>query len=106
MVCIDFSNKKLVQHFPDQSAKHQRPGVRWPGKIKRNQKKDLAVFSKGKTYRTDLSASYNIGVRNFFRDAVENLLKNIRVLETNQGKTKGHESGTIPDSCPTSCLMK
>ncbi|WP_050182038.1 transposase [Domibacillus robiginosus] len=37
------------------------------GKVKRNPKKDLAVFSTGKVYHTDLSASYNIGARYFIR---------------------------------------
>jgi len=35
------------------------------GKVEQNLKKDLAVFSTGKVYHTDLSASYNIGARYF-----------------------------------------
>ncbi|WP_050183906.1 RNA-guided endonuclease TnpB family protein [Domibacillus robiginosus] len=37
------------------------------GKVERNPKKDLAVFSTGKVYHADLSASYNIGSRYFIR---------------------------------------
>jgi hypothetical protein len=37
------------------------------GKVGRNQKKDIAVFSTGKVYHSDLSASYNIGARYFIR---------------------------------------
>ncbi|WP_050179669.1 zinc ribbon domain-containing protein [Domibacillus robiginosus] len=37
------------------------------GKVERNRKKDLAVFSTGKVYHADLSASYNIGARYFIR---------------------------------------
>ncbi|WP_255259859.1 hypothetical protein [Lentibacillus sp. CBA3610] len=37
------------------------------GKLKRNDKKDLATFTSGKVYHADLSASYNIGARYFIR---------------------------------------
>jgi IS605 OrfB family transposase len=37
------------------------------GYVKRNFKKDLAVFKSGKVYHADLSASYNIGARYFIR---------------------------------------
>lgn len=37
------------------------------GKVKRNDKKDLAIFTSGKVYHADLSASYNIGARYFIR---------------------------------------
>ncbi|WP_456275263.1 RNA-guided endonuclease TnpB family protein [Bacillus sp. AK128] len=37
------------------------------GEVERNHKKDLAVFSTGKVYHADLSASYNIGARYFIR---------------------------------------
>ncbi|SDJ22585.1 transposase, IS605 OrfB family, central region [Alteribacillus bidgolensis] len=37
------------------------------GKVKRNDKKDLATFTTGKVYHADLSASYNIGARYFIR---------------------------------------
>ncbi|WNS77756.1 transposase [Domibacillus sp. DTU_2020_1001157_1_SI_ALB_TIR_016] len=37
------------------------------GKVERNSKKDLATFSTGKVYHSDLSASYNIGARYFIR---------------------------------------
>ncbi|WP_257009718.1 transposase [Evansella halocellulosilytica] len=37
------------------------------GFVERNDKKDLAVFTTGKVYHADLSASYNIGARYFIR---------------------------------------
>lgn len=37
------------------------------GKVNRNYKKDLATFTTGKVYHSDLSASYNIGARYFIR---------------------------------------
>ncbi len=37
------------------------------GKVERNDKKDLAVFTTGKVYHADLSASYNIAARYFIR---------------------------------------
>lgn len=37
------------------------------GKVKRNDKKDIATFSTGKVYHADLSASHNIGARYFIR---------------------------------------
>lgn len=37
------------------------------GKLERNHKKDLAIFSTGKVYHADLSASYNIAARYFIR---------------------------------------
>lgn len=37
------------------------------GTVERNPKKDLATFSTGKVYHSDLSASYNIGARYFIR---------------------------------------
>ena len=37
------------------------------GKVERNHKKDLAVFTTGKVYHADLSASYNIAARYFIR---------------------------------------
>lgn len=37
------------------------------GEIERNNKGDVATFSTGKIYQTDLSASYNIGARYFIR---------------------------------------
>jgi IS605 OrfB family transposase len=38
------------------------------GKVKRNSKKDIAVFQTGKTYHADLNASYNIGARYFIKE--------------------------------------
>ncbi|WP_257009867.1 transposase [Evansella halocellulosilytica] len=37
------------------------------GFVERNDKKDLAMFTTGKVYHADLSASYNIGARYFIR---------------------------------------
>ncbi|MCR2822262.1 RNA-guided endonuclease TnpB family protein [Lederbergia panacisoli] len=37
------------------------------GKVKRNERKDLATFTTGKVYHADLQASYNIGARYFIR---------------------------------------
>jgi|LGOV01.1.fsa_nt_gb IS605 OrfB family transposase len=38
------------------------------GKVKRNPKKDLCVFTTGKCYHSDLNATYNIGARYFIRE--------------------------------------
>lgn len=43
------------------------------GKVKRNNKKDLATFMTGKIYHADLSASYNIGARYFIRGILKAL---------------------------------
>lgn len=49
------------------------------GKVKRNYKKDLAVFTTGKVYHADLSASYNIGARYFIRGMLKSLSETKRL---------------------------
>lgn len=39
--------------------------------MKRNNKKDIAVFTTGKQYHADLNASYNIGARYFIRELLK-----------------------------------
>jgi putative transposase len=38
------------------------------GEVRRNNKKDLCTFSRGKQYHSDLNASYNIAARYFLRE--------------------------------------
>ncbi|OPL08743.1 MAG: transposase [delta proteobacterium ML8_F1] len=38
------------------------------GLVKRNRRKDIALFQSGKTYQADLNASYNIGARYFIKE--------------------------------------
>ncbi|OZU87342.1 transposase [Virgibacillus indicus] len=49
------------------------------GKVKRNNKKDLAVFKTGKIYHADLSASYNIGARYFIRGILKSFSETKRL---------------------------
>ncbi len=41
------------------------------GKVKRNSKKDICIFTSGKVYHSDLNASYNIGARYFVRETLK-----------------------------------
>ncbi|ASK62663.1 transposase [Virgibacillus phasianinus] len=50
------------------------------GKVKRNDKKDLATFKSGKVYHADLSASYNIGARYFIREIIKPFSEKKRLL--------------------------
>jgi putative transposase len=49
------------------------------GKVKRNDKKDLCVFTTGKQYHTDLNASYNIGARYFTRGILKSFSEKKRL---------------------------
>ncbi len=75
---LRYWRKKGIQNKVEEMAHHQ--GMRisrinarntsalafdGSGKVQRKGKKDLAVFTTGKVYHVDLSASYNIGARYF-----------------------------------------
>jgi len=49
------------------------------GELDRNSKKDIAIFSSGKIYHTDLNASYNIGARYFIRGYLKPLSEMVRL---------------------------
>src|SRR5690625_1070546 len=49
------------------------------GRLKRNNKKDVAVFQTGKVYHADLNASYNIGARYFIREILKSFSEKKRL---------------------------
>ena len=49
------------------------------GEVARNSKKDIAVFTTGKEYHADLSASYNTGARYFIRELLRPLPEMVRL---------------------------
>lgn len=49
------------------------------GFVVRNNKKDLATFKNGKSYHSDLSASYNIGARYFIREILKSFSEKKRL---------------------------
>lgn len=48
------------------------------GKLQRNSKKDISIFTNNKTYHCDLNASYNIGARYFIREILKSLSEKLR----------------------------
>lgn len=49
------------------------------GEVQRNAKKDIAIFTTGKEYHADLSASYDIGARYFIREILKPLPEMVRL---------------------------
>ena len=60
-----YEGMRISRVNPRNTSKYAFDGS---GEVKRSPRGDLAIFSNGKQYHADLSASYNIGARYFIRE--------------------------------------
>lgn len=85
---LQYWSKSKIQNLTIQKAHNSRIRVArgtskyaydGSGELIRNSKKDIATFKNGKSYHSDLSASYNIASRYFIRAISKPLTEKIRL---------------------------